>query len=134
MVIVTEKSRILVVDDERAANFLIRQIFRNEMREGAYELAFAMNGVEALEILEKDADFQLVMTDINMPRLDGLTMLGMISEKYPKIKVVMVSAYSDMSKIRKAMNFGAYDYVTKPIDPKDLKETVARALALVHRK
>ncbi|MDJ0839776.1 MAG: response regulator [Acidobacteriota bacterium] len=129
----TVKSRILVVDDERAANFLIRQIFRNEMRDGAYALEFAMNGVEALDILEGDSNFHLVMTDINMPRLDGLTMLSVISERYPHIKVVMVSAYSDMSKIRKAMNYGAYDYVTKPIDPKDLKDTVRRALALVHR-
>ena len=128
------KSRILVVDDERAAKFLIRQIFRKEIREDLYELEYAQNGQEALGILEKDPEYHLVLADINMPVMDGLSMLAIISEKYPKIKVIMVSAYSDMAKIRKSMNHGAYDYINKPIDPKDLKETVSRGLALVHRR
>lgn len=126
-------SKILVVDDERAAIFLIKQIFRKEIKSGDYVLDFAANGAEALDLLEQDASFHLVLADINMPRMDGLTMLGFISEQYPAIKVIMVSAYNDMAKIRKAMNYGAYDYIAKPIDPQDLKDTVKRALALVHR-
>lgn len=127
------KSRILVVDDERAAIFLVQQIFRKEIRNESYELSFVENGAEALDLLEKDPDFHLVLSDINMPRMDGLTMLSHISESYPDLRVIMVTAYSDMEKIRKSMRFGAYDYLIKPIDPEDLKESVDRALDLVHR-
>ena len=126
--------RILVVDDERAANFLIRQIFRKEVRSGDYVLEYAENGVEALDILEKDQDFQLILADINMPTMDGLSMLSIINDLYPDMKVIMVSAYSDMNKIRKSMNYGAYDYISKPIDPPDLRETVKRAILLATAK
>jgi len=127
------KSRILVVDDERAAIFLVQQIFRKEVRDESYELSFVANGAEALDLLERDPDFHLVLTDINMPRMDGLTMLGHIREAYPEIRVIMVTAYSDMDKIRRSMRSGAYDYLIKPIDPLDLKDTVGQALLAMHR-
>jgi len=128
------KSRILVVDDERAASFLIQQIFREEVRNGDYELTFVENGAEALDTLEADDAFHLVLTDINMPRMDGLTMLSHVKRSYPHVLVIMVTAYSDMAKVRRSMNLGAYDYLIKPIEPSDMKKTVDRALKLVHRR
>lgn len=119
-------AKILVVDDEPTASFMIRQIFRKEIRANTYELTFASNGVEALACLAEQ-DFPLVLSDINMPEMNGLDLIRNIQSSYPNTKVVMVSAYSDMSRIRHCMNYGAFDYITKPIDAKDLKETVAKA-------
>lgn len=122
--------KILVVDDEPTASFMIRQIFRREIRGNVYELTFANDGIEALEHMAK-AEFPLVLSDINMPNMNGLDLIRNIQTKYPETKVIMVSAYSDMMRIRHCMNFGAFDYITKPIDAKDLKETVAKAFRFI---
>jgi len=123
------KGKILVVDDERSMSHLIRQIFRQEIREDAYELLFAENGIQALSQVEQAPDLRVILTDINMPEMDGLALLRELDRHYPAIVVVMISAYADLAHVRQSMNLGAFDYLVKPIDPKDLKETVSRAFA-----
>lgn len=120
--------KILVVDDEPDLEHLMRQRMRRQVRTGRYALVFAQNGVEALERLEEDPTIDMVLTDINMPRMDGLTLLKQISKVDPNIRSVVVSAYGDMQNIRTAMNRGAFDFVTKPIDFKDLMVTIDRTL------
>ena len=120
--------RILVVDDEVDLQELMLQKMRREIRRGQYEFEFAHNGSEALELLRKDSGFDIVLSDINMPVMDGLTMLAQITEVNPDIRAVMVSAYGDMDNIRTAMNRGAFDFVTKPIDFTDLKVTIERTV------
>ncbi len=121
-------SKILVVDDEPDLQPLIRQRLRRSIRAGLYEFSFASNGVEALEQLEQDRDIKLVLSDINMPKMDGLTLLQQIPKIDPDIRAVIISAYGDMDNIRTAMNRGAFDFVTKPVDFKDLAITIDRAL------
>ncbi len=121
-------AKILVVEDEPQFERLVRQRFRRKIREGAYEFVFAADGLEALEVLEQQDDIQLVLSDINMPRMDGLTLVARLQEKYPDVKAVMVSAYGDMKNIRTAMNLGAFDFVTKPIEFDDLEATIEKAL------
>ncbi len=118
--------RILVVDDEPDLELLIRQRFRREIRKGVMAFAFASDGVEALETLDAGARFDVVLSDINMPRMDGLTLLARLGEEERALKVVIVSAYGDMQNIRTAMNRGAFDFVTKPIDFEDLEITIRR--------
>ena len=120
--------RILVVDDEIDLEQLMLQRMRREVRRGRYEFEFAHNGVEALELLRKDDGFDIVLSDINMPVMDGLTLLAQIPDVDPDIRAVMVSAYGDMENIRTAMNRGAFDFVTKPIDFTDLKTTIERTI------
>lgn len=115
---------LLVVDDEPAVERLIRMTLRAELRAGAYTLTFAQDGVDALEKLETTPDIGVVLTDLNMPRMDGLTLLDHLRNK--PVRVVVVSAYGDMGNIRAAMNRGAYDFVTKPIDRTDLKATIEK--------
>lgn len=122
------KTRILVVDDEIDLEQLMLQKMRREVRHGRYEFEFAHNGAEALERLRKDNRFDIVLSDINMPVMDGLTLLGQIPEVDPDVRAVMVSAYGDMENIRTAMNRGAFDFVTKPIDFTDLKTTIERTV------
>lgn len=122
------KVRILVVDDEIDLEQLMLQRMRREVRRGRYEFEFAHNGVEALECLRKDNGFDIVLSDINMPVMDGLTLLAQIPDVDPDIRAVMVSAYGDMENIRTAMNRGAFDFVTKPIDFTDLKTTIERTI------
>lgn len=122
------KIRILVVDDEIDLEQLMLQRMRREVRRGRYEFEFAHNGVEALELLRKDNGFDIVLSDINMPVMDGLTLLAQIPDVDPDIRAVMVSAYGDMENIRTAMNRGAFDFVTKPIDFTDLKTTIERTI------
>ncbi len=122
------KVRILVVDDEIDLEQLMLQKMRREIRRGHYEFEFAHNGAEALEILRKDSRFDIVLSDINMPVMDGLTLLSQIPGVNPDIRAVMVSAYGDMENIRTAMNRGAFDFVTKPIDFADLKVTIERTI------
>ncbi len=122
------KIRILVVDDEIDLEQLMLQRMRREIRRGRYQFEFAHNGADALEILKKDNGFDLVLSDINMPVMDGLTLLAQIPEVDPDIRAVMVSAYGDMENIRTAMNRGAFDFVTKPIDFTDLKTTIERTI------
>lgn len=120
--------KILVVDDEPDLEFLIRQKFRKQVRDGEFELLFAGNGVEALEKLQADRTIDLVLSDINMPQMDGLTLLGKLGELGPTPKAVVVSAYGDMENIRTAMNRGAFDFLTKPIDFQDLEITIQKTL------
>ncbi len=122
------KFRILVVDDEIDLEQLMLQRMRREIRRGRYEFEFAHNGAEALERLSKDGGFDIVLSDINMPVMDGLTLLARIPEVDPDVRTVMVSAYGDMENIRASMNHGAFDFVTKPIDFADLKVTIERTI------
>lgn len=120
--------KILVVDDEPDLEHLVRQRMRRDVRAGRYLFAFAHNGLEALDILNEDPDIDMVLTDINMPQMDGLTLLEQIPKVDPNIRSVIVSAYGDMKNIRTAMNRGAFDFVTKPIDFQDLRITIDRTL------
>jgi adenylate cyclase len=122
-------ARILIVDDEPDLEPLMMRQFRRELRAGQFEFAFASDGVEALLALEGDAHFDMVLCDINMPNMDGLTLLGHLREKDTLLKTVMVSAYGDMVNIRTAMNRGAFDFVTKPIEFDDLKVTIGKTLS-----
>jgi eukaryotic-like serine/threonine-protein kinase len=123
-----QAAKILVVDDEPDAEMLMRQAFRRQIRDNVYELLFASDGEEALEKLRQNPDLDVILTDINMPRMDGLTFLAKVGEMNPIVKVIIVSAYSDMTNIRTAMNRGAYDFLTKPLDFQDLETTLAKTL------
>ena len=120
--------KILVVDDEPDLEHLVRQRMRRDMRAGRYSFVFAHNGVEALERLKEEPDIDMVLTDINMPQMDGLTLLEQIPQVASDVRSVVVSAYGDMKNIRTAMNRGAFDFVTKPIDFQDLRVTIDRTL------
>ena len=120
--------KILVVDDEPDVEPLVLQRMRRDIRSRKYEFVFAHNGVEAVELLNKDEDIDMVISDINMPQMDGLTLLEQISEINPNIRSIIVSAYGDMKNIRTAMNRGAFDFVTKPLAFGDLRVTIERTL------
>lgn len=120
--------KVLVVDDEADVEALIRQRFRRQIRLGEYEFLFARNGGEALEKLAENQDTDAVLSDINMPEMDGLTFLDRARALLGSLKVVMVSAYGDLGNIRAAMNRGAFDFVTKPIDFADLDATLQKAI------
>lgn len=121
-------SKILVVDDEMDLETLIRQKFRKQIREEKYEFVFALNGNDALLKLQENPDISLVLSDINMPEMDGLTLLGLLNDSNPILKTVMVSAYGDMENIRSAMNKGAFDFVCKPVNFEDLELTIEKTL------
>jgi len=121
-------AKILVVDDEPDLETLIKQKFRKQIRQKEYEFLFAINGKDALEKLIQDPDTDIVLSDINMPEMDGLTLLSKLSESSPLIKSVIVSAYGDMDNIRVAMNRGAFDFITKPINFEDLTLTMEKTL------
>ncbi|KAA0993182.1 adenylate/guanylate cyclase domain-containing protein [Dyadobacter aurulentus] len=125
------KAKILVVDDEADLQLLIKQKFRRQIREQEYEFLFAENGLKALEVLGEHPDIDMVLSDINMPEMDGLTLLVRLGELSPILKSVIVSAYGDMDNIRTAMNRGAFDFLTKPIDFKDLEVTMEKTLHYV---
>jgi phosphoserine phosphatase RsbU/P len=121
--------KILVVDDEIDLEPLVRQKFRRQIREGVYEFLFAFNGLEALAKLIEYPEIGVILSDINMPEMDGLTLLTKLKElKNPGLKTVIVSAYGDMDNIRTAMNRGAFDFVTKPINFEDLEITINKTL------
>jgi adenylate cyclase len=122
------KSKIMIVDDENDFEQLIRQKFRRQIREQEYEFIFAQNGKEALEKLEDNPDVDVVFSDINMPVMDGLTLLLKLNEVNPLLKAVIVSAYGDMDNIRCAMNRGAFDFICKPIQFEDLELTLLKTL------
>lgn len=127
-------NRILVVDDEPDLQMLVLQKFRHQIREGAYQFDFAENGAVALRMVESNPDYSLVLTDINMPEMDGLTLLGHLNgRKRADLKTVVVSAYGDMDNIRTAMNRGAFDFITKPIDFADLETTMLKTIDEVGR-
>lgn len=120
--------KILSVDDELDLELLLTQYFRRKIRKGEYEFFFAHNGVEALQVLLANPDIDIVLSDINMPEMDGLTLLKKIKDRHnPALKVIMVSAYGEMGNIREAMNNGAFDFATKPIDLDDLQRTIDKA-------
>ena len=120
--------KILVADDEADLELLIKQKFRKQIREQRYEFVFAPNGAQALKMVEDQTDIELVLSDINMPEMDGLTLLTKLSETKPLLKTVIISAYGDMENIRTAMNRGAFDFLTKPIDFTDLDLTLEKTL------
>ena len=124
--------KILSVDGELDLEVLLTQYFRRQIRKGEYEFAFAHNGLEALQKLLETPDFDIILSDINMPEMDGLTLLAKVNElKNPAMKCIMVSAYGDMDNIRSAMNKGAFDFATKPIDLDDLSRTIEKAIEQV---
>jgi sigma-B regulation protein RsbU (phosphoserine phosphatase) len=130
----TLTAKILIVDDEPDLELLIRQRFRREIREGALDFVFARHGEEALAVLNTTTDVELVLTDINMPVMDGLTLLLQVRERDKPPATVVVSAYGDMLNIRAAMNAGAADFLTKPIDFQDFEATVNKTLLQVRRQ
>ncbi|MEQ8239017.1 MAG: response regulator [Cyclobacteriaceae bacterium] len=126
-------TRILVVDDEPDLEELIRQRFRKQIKSREFDFLFAINGREALEKLAQDEEVDLVLTDINMPEMDGLTLLSELNKKNYFFETVIVSAYGDMENIRTAMNLGAFDFITKPIDFKDLEVTMSKTIKHVQQ-
>ncbi len=126
-------AKILVVDDEPDLELLIRQKFRKEIRQQQLQFIFAHNGLEALEKLQAQPDTDIVLTDISMPEMDGLTLLTKINELYPTLKAVIISAYGDLENIRTAMNGGAFDFLTKPINFQDLEITTNKTLQHVQQ-
>ena len=121
-------ARILVVDDEPDLKALVLQKFRHQIRDGAVSFLFASDGVEALAMLKANSDIDMVVTDINMPRMDGLSLLQKLQESEENLSTIIVSAYGDMANIRTAMNRGAFDFLTKPIDFPDLETTIAKTI------
>lgn len=123
--------RLLVVDDEEDVELLIRQRFRRQIREGEMSFVFAHNGNEALQALAEDPEIEIVLTDINMPEMDGLTLLVHLRELDRVLRSVVVSAYGDLDNIRTAMNRGAFDFLTKPIDFADMQVTLEKTMRTV---
>ncbi len=121
-------AKILVADDEHDLEMLIKQKFRQKIREQQYEFIFAVNGKDALAKLQLHPDVDIVLSDINMPEMDGLTLLSRLNESSPLIKAIIVSAYGDMDNIRTAMNRGAFDFITKPINFDDLALTMEKTI------
>lgn len=121
-------AKILVADDEADLEMLIKQKFRQKIREQQYEFIFAVNGNDALNKIIEHPDVDMLLSDINMPEMDGLTLLSRMNETNPLIKSVIVSAYGDMENIRTAMNRGAFDFITKPINFEDLSLTIIKTI------
>ena len=121
-------TKILVVDDEPDLEVLVKQKFRKKIREHEYEFVFAENGNVALDRIQENTDIDIVLSDINMPEMDGLTLLSKLNEQYSLLKTVIISAYGDMENIRNAMNNGAFDFITKPVDFKDLELTIQKTI------
>ena len=119
---------ILVVDDEPDLEALVLQKFRKQIRDGAVTFVFAHDGLEALQSIEQHPGVDMVVSDINMPRMDGLSLLQKLQEAEDKKSTIIVSAYGDMSNIRTAMNRGAFDFLTKPIDFGDLETTIDKTM------
>jgi phosphoserine phosphatase RsbU/P len=126
--------KILVVDDEIDLEPLVRQKFRKQIRSGIYDFVFAFNGVEALKKIIEFPEIGIVLSDINMPEMDGLTLLTRLKElQNPALKTVIVSAYGDMENIRTAMNRGAFDFITKPVNFEDLEVTINKTLEEIQK-
>jgi len=124
-------TKILVVDDETDLEILIKQKFRRQIREKEFDFVFAINGLDALERINQHPDVDIVLSDINMPEMDGLTLLSKLGDVSPTIKAVIVSAYGDMDNIRSAMNKGAFDFICKPVNFEDLELTVRKTIKQV---
>jgi len=126
-------TKILVADDEPDLEVLIRQKFRQKIRDQHYTFVFAINGVDALTKMQEHPDIAIILSDINMPEMDGLTLLTKLNELAPLSRTVMVSAYGDMDNIRTAMNRGAFDFVTKPVNFEDLEVTMEKTIRHVNQ-
>ena len=124
----TNTHKILVVDDEVDIESLVLQKFRHRLSTGELQFNFAHNGIEALDVLGRDVEVDLIVCDINMPQMDGLTLLSKIKEKYITKKTIIISAYGNMENIRIAMNRGAFDFIIKPIDFSDFEITLNKAI------
>ena len=119
---------VLVVDDETEVPEIFRQHLRRDVRKGLYQLSFAASGGEALALIDANPDVDLVVTDINMPGMDGLALLQALKDTQQDLRTIVLSAYGDMANIRNAMNLGAFDFVVKPMDFDDIRQTMARSL------
>src|SRR5213595_541183 len=124
-------AKILAVDDEADFEVLMRQRFRHQIRAGEFEFRFACHGEEALSKLADEPDIELLLLDINMPVMDGLTLLAELRTRQSPARAIIVSAYGDMANIRTAMNRGAFDFVTKPVDLNDLEVTIDKTLETI---
>jgi len=122
-------AKILAVDDEPDFELLLKQRFRRQIRDREFAFLFAHHGEEALSVLAADTGIELLLLDINMPVMDGLTLLSHLRERQSSVKAIIVSAYGDMANLRTAMNRGAFDFVTKPVDLNDLEITIRKTLA-----
>lgn len=121
-------AKVLIVDDEPDLDRLIGQKLRRRVRSGEIELLSARNGVEALEVLRGHRDVRIAFCDINMPQMDGLTLLGRLREGHPGVKTVMITAYGDAANRDGARGLGAVDFLTKPLDLGRLEATLDRLL------
>jgi adenylate cyclase len=119
---------VLMVDDEPDLEQLVLQKFRRRIRAGEMRFHFAHDGQDALRKLEENPEIEVVVTDLNMPNMDGLALLMQMRTRHPLVKAVIVSAYGDLSNIRSAMNRGAFDFLTKPLDFNDFERTVAKTV------
>jgi len=122
--------KFLVVDDEKDVEMLFLQKFRKEIRSGAIEMVFAFSGQEALNILKdkEPPDVVYVFSDINMPGMSGLELLSKIKNEFPEIKVSMISAYGDNDNYQRAIESGAKEFFTKPIDFNSLKSEITKII------
>src|SRR5436305_4946443 len=126
-------AKILAVDDEPDFETLLTQRFRRQIRAQEFAFRFAHHGEEALAVLDAEPDIELLLLDINMPVMDGLTLLVHLRERRSPVRAIIVSAYGDMANIRTAMNRGAFDFVTKPVDLNDLEITINKTLEEIAR-
>ena len=126
-------TRMLVVDDEKDLELLIKQKFRKQIREQQYQFAFASDGNEAIRKMKAEEGIDIVLTDINMPGMDGLTLIAKLGESHPLTKSIIISAYGDMENIRSAMNRGAYDFLLKPVNFQDLDVTIQKTITFVNQ-
>ncbi len=126
--------KILFVDDEKDVEFLIRQLLKKQANSGEIEIYFAYDGFHALQVLEQNTDINVIFTDINMPQMDGLTLLKRIKEMNDNKQTVIVTAFGDMNNIRASMNRGAFDFITKPINSSDLEITIAQVCKYVNKR
>ncbi len=127
-----DATRILIVDDEPEIQPLYHLWFRKKVAAGIYKLHFALDGMTALEMIGRKPEIEIVLCDINMPNMNGLTLLPKLLELSNVLQVIMVSAYGDMPNIRQAMNLGAYDFLTKPINFEDLEKTIEKTQKIIH--
>ncbi|WP_080054071.1 response regulator [Spirosoma aerolatum] len=127
------KTKILLVDDEDDLEDLFKQLFRRQIQTRQYEFLYVRDGLEALTVIEQHPDIDVVLSDIHMPGMDGLTLLAKLAESHPIIRTVMVTAFGDMDNIRTAMNRGAFDFITKPVNFKDLEATLEKTIRYVNQ-
>ncbi len=123
-----EPRKVLVVDDEPDVQVMFQQRMRREVRAGIYELFFAQSGLEALDVLRENPSIRLILTDLNMPGMDGMELLGALGESWPEVQSIVVSAYGDPQRMNEARELGAQGFVVKPVDFADLKEMLLSSL------